>query len=251
MVAGRCNSIPIEYFGDLLHELAGHTVNDPGCIGMLMNVFDQEILLVDPACDRKMQIGTVKARDLLHRIMQTQNPDNIIRNRPGSCCRKCGNHRSARDFLQISKDPQVAWAEILSPLRDTMRLIHGNERDRKCMGDLQEALCFQAFGGCIQDPDASVIDLGQYIAVFLFRNCGIEIGCRDAAFDQCAYLIVHQGDQRCHNDRQTRKQHGRDLEADGFSGACGHDAQCIAATEYRMDQLCLTGTELRIAEIPL
>ena len=46
----------------------------------------------------------------------------------GSRCRK-GNHRCLAYLVDNRAYASVLWAEIMSPLRDTVCLIHGIERD--------------------------------------------------------------------------------------------------------------------------
>ena len=60
-------------------------------------------------------------------------------------------------------------------------------------------------------------------------------------------LVLHQGDQRRDDQRQPVQHQGRQLVAEAFAAAGGHDAQAIASCQHGRNDLLLAVAEGRRA----
>jgi hypothetical protein len=74
----------------------------------------------------KIQIWPVKSGLRANRIPQRQQPHNILTDLLRRRCGKGRHRRPMRQRLNKLGDLQIAWPEILPPLRNTVRLVHCN-----------------------------------------------------------------------------------------------------------------------------
>ena len=56
---------------------------------------------------------------------------------------------------------------------------------------------------------------------------------------QLVLLVLHESDERADDDRQPGKHQRGKLIDDGLAAACGHDHECVATSEQRLDRLPL------------
>ena len=71
----------------------------------------------------------------------------------------------------------------------------------------------------------------------------------NAAAIQFVDLILHQRDERRHDERRAGKHHGRQLVAERLAGAGGHHGEHVASAEDRGNDLLLSRTEFTVAEV--
>ena len=87
-------------------------------------------------------------------------------------------------------------------------------------------------------------------AAFFALQGGIQTcGC-DTVGSQAVDLVLHEGDQRRDDDRETLSDKCGELEAEGLSTAGRQQCEDIAAGEGIPDDLFLQGAKRRIAEVP-
>ena len=78
----------------------------------------------------KHQIWPRKPSDHSHRLGQTQLIHNILLYQGRGRCSKRSGNRSAH-FLAHHSKIQIIRTKVMPPLRNTMRLIHSKQRDRR------------------------------------------------------------------------------------------------------------------------
>ena len=77
----------------------------------------------------------------------------------------------------------------------------------------------------------------------------VQHGRRNTRFEQLRGLILHQRDQRAHHHRDAIHGRGRQLIAQRFSAAGGHDRRHIATLQDAANDGFLFRPELRITPV--
>ena len=128
MVTGGAVSFSLQTFADFLHRLPGEAIDDAALLFMFLQIIQHSLHLVPGMLDDEFQIFSVKSRGQTYRIPKIQQRQNVLPHFPCRCCRKSADHRAVIQCLDKFMDPQIAWTEILSPLGNTVRLIHTQHR---------------------------------------------------------------------------------------------------------------------------
>lgn len=142
----------------------------------------------------------------------------------------------------------------MTPLRDTMGLIYGEEGDGEVAEKIEVLLFGQGFRGNIQQLGFSrqeVLPNGFYLPL-------VEGGVQEvghfvvfAVTTHEVHLIFHQGDEGRYNDGTARTNQCRQLVAEAFSTAGGHDDKGISAAQQAFDGLLLGTPEFIKAKVLL
>ena len=156
--------------------------------------------------------------------------------------------RNARPPLPEERQLAILGPKVVSPLTDAVRFIdrdkpHGtwtafNERkkhvaalaDQPFRRDVEQAVLSQA--NAVQDARAG---LGLKGAVQTCR--------RDPVGDERVDLILHQGNQGRHDDRQTVEQKRGGLKTQRLAAARGQNEEGIPGGENRLHGLTLQWAE--------
>ena len=84
---------------------------------------------------------------------------------------------------------------------------------------------------------------------YLRRCLRVQRRRADAATRELVHLVLHQGNERRDDERDTRKQDGRQLKPEGFAGAGGHHRTQIASVEHSVDERLLSRPEGVVTEV--
>ena len=117
---------------------------------MLFQAIPQVLILVSSPYF-KIQILPVKSGHHHLRILQIQHAENIVPHLRRRCRGKCTDHRPHRQLLHKVNDIQIARAEILSPLRNAVRLIHRHHTDAGSVRKIKKQRCQQPLWRNIDD----------------------------------------------------------------------------------------------------
>ena len=249
MIARRGNAAAVEHFADLLHLFARGAIDNAGLPLPLLQQLQKLRFLAFRMENREEQIRAVKARRDNKRVLQSQKSDDILTH---LCSRSRGERaddRTARQTADESADVQIAFAEILTPLRHAMRLVHGDHGDIRSLRKRDERLRLQPLWRDVDDLIHALRGVAQRLAVLRRVQRLIQIRGVNALLDQCADLILHQRDQRRDNERDTDLHQRGHLIAHRLSRAGRHDPYDVASGQKTVNQLLLSGTEGIIAEI--
>ena len=129
-----------------------------------------------------------------------------------------------------------------------MGLVHAEQRDLYAVGKAQKARGQQPLRGHIHDLVHAVAGVGQGLAALVFGEGGVDVGRPHAHLDQRLHLVLHQADQRADHHSDAGQQQCRELIADGFARAGGHDRQHVLPGEQGVHHLLLAGAEGVVAE---
>lgn len=144
---------------------------------------------------RVANIGAVKAADLDQRSAQIQQTQDIL---PRSLVRG-GGQRQKRQRRKMAFDlpaRAVFRAEIVSPLRNAVRLVHRYHRQPPLLQLLEHVVHHQTLGRDIQHLNAPAAARGHHLVLLLAALGGIQTGRRHAIGQQLIDLILHQQNQR-------------------------------------------------------
>ena len=130
-----------------------------------------------------------------------------------------------------------------------MGFIHCHQRDFLLFGKVPKQLRLQSFRSHIKQLVSPFPGGFQGGEERLGGQGTVDVGGRDTCLFQRLHLILHQGDQRGDHQGDPWEQQGRDLVAEGFAGAGGHDTQHIPALQQGIDENLLTGTETFVSKI--
>ena len=137
----------------------------------------------------------------------------------------------------------------MPPLADAVRLVDGEQRDLRQAGqEIEKARAEQALRRHVQQVQLAATRHTRDLAGVVRRGGGVEAGGGDAGFLQRRHLVLHQRDQRRHHQRHAVAQQGRDLVAQAFAAAGGHQHQRVAAVGDMLDDVALHAAERRVAE---
>ncbi len=132
-----------------------------------------------------------------------------------------------------------------------MRLVDSEQRDVDIGQALDETTRDQPFRADVEQVQRVLVQTRQYLAGGRRAQAGIVIGRSDAVRDERVDLVLHQRDQRRHDDSDAAPMQRRDLVAQRLSAAGGHQHERIAPGDQVRDDRLLMRTKARIAEHPV
>ena len=193
------------------------------------------------------QVGAVEAVDEQGRRLGEQLVQNIGTGRGvGGRGERRGLH--AAQFRLHCAERCVFGPEVVTPLRNAMRLV---DRKQRYVGTLEERnrLAFeQTFGRHIDETQFTACDPLENGAV-LRRIVGrVQARRRDAVGAQLRHLVAHQRNQRRHDDGEPVAHKRRKLIAERLAAAGRHHGEHVATVQNGGDDIGLTGPEVREAE---
>jgi hypothetical protein len=129
-----------------------------------------------------------------------------------------------------------------------VRLVDREQRDFRLAKLCKEALVVEAFRRDVQQLQAPVAQSVGDGARLIRVEARVEPRRVDALAREQVDLILHQRDQRRHDDRHAVEHQRRQLVAEALPAAGRKDGQRGAAGEQRLDDLLLAGSELCVAK---
>ena len=197
VIPGDGKAMDLQLLADPLHGGAGGAVNHAAFSPPLVQqcqkrrkFFPARTLYV------KKQVRPVKACYHPLRVLQTQ-PYGDIPLHPGSrrgC--KGRQHRPSGQRGHERRNTQIAGPEVLSPLRDAVRLIHRHQRNVQRSHKLLESLVFQPLRRHIQQTASASPQHTPHPPGLLQVLGAVKKGGRDPCRFQRRHLVLHQRDQR-------------------------------------------------------
>ncbi len=237
-----------EPLGGLVHLVARQAVDDARFTGVFgaqqaQQLFARAVLAFDAVLD----IGPVETGHIVARAGQVQAFGDF---RAGARVRGGGqgDARHLGEFTVQQGKLQIVTAEVVAPLRHAVGLVDGEQRQRRLMQQLQGARLNQPFRRHIEQVQLAVANLLLQGLTLLGAERGIQEGGAHPQRIERADLILHQGDQRAHHHAHAFAHQRRDLVAQGFTAAGGHQHQGVVAVDQVVDDGALLATKVVITE---
>ena len=154
-------------------------------------------LLPDAVAD----VRAVETDDELLRVLQAEARDDLLpRAHVGGGGERDPRH--AGEFPLQDVEREVVGAEVVAPLRNTMRFVDGEEGDLCLVQEFQRARLQQALRRDVQEVDAAFAQRTLGREDLLRGQRGVQEASANAEFTQRAHLILHQRNQwRDHDAR--------------------------------------------------
>ena len=191
-----------------------------------------------------MEIGPVETGDERLRGRHFQRTQNV-----GPSARiRSGRQRQARDcgeLIREARQPAIFRAELVSPMRDTMRFIDGKQRQPQSRQPFQHAVRQQPFRRDVEQIELLLDQITHHTARFCEVEIGMQCAGRYAELAQRCHLVVHKRDQRRDHHCGARPTQRGDLEADALAPARGREHQRVAAGHHMTNYLFLLAAKSR------
>ena len=197
------------------------------------------------------QVGPIERADELDRIVEAELRRDVAPHarRRG---RRVGVQADAGEQLAQPPELAVLGPEVVPPLADAVRFVHGDEADVDGRQQRQKrvgALADQPLGRDVEQLVAPLTKPGDDVGLLRRRERAVEQRGRHAVADERVDLVLHQRDQRRDDDREARADDGRRLKAERLAAAGRQDDDRIAAGEHRVHRLSLQRPERRVAPV--
>jgi hypothetical protein len=129
-----------------------------------------------------------------------------------------------------------------------MRFVDDEQRHAMRPQRAEELRLREPFGRDEQHRAASRRDALQRGRLFARRNGAVELIDGDAGIGETLGLVLHQGDERRHDQREPVQMQRGQLVAQRLAGACGHQRERIDAGQHAPDDVLLAFAQALDAE---
>ena len=177
----------------------------------------------------KIQIFSVKARNLNIRIVQFQNTNYIFSYIVGRRCGKSSYNRSVWKFFYKFFYFQISRSEIVSPLRYTMCFIYGYHRDFHCLCYPYKSLKFKPFGCNIYYFIHTLVNIAYNFILLCQSQRTVYVCGGNTRLNKWIYLVNHKWYKRRNYNRYTFHHQCRYLVTHWFSRTCRHYSENIVS----------------------
>jgi hypothetical protein len=134
-----------------------------------------------------------------------------------------GDHLDATERFRDLAQAQILRAEIVTPLRDAMRLVNGEEIDPGLAERCDRVVAQQPFGRDIEKPQRTLVEAARYPPALVGIGGGIEACRLDPGLAQLRDLVAHQRYQRRNHKGEAAADDCRELEKKRLATARRHD----------------------------
>jgi len=248
MVGHRVKSVIGQPAGDPLGALARKAVDDAGLAGMFAaNEFEQLASGVGARLDAVAQVGPVETGAEGRAAIGEQRLGDLGA-RAGLGGRGQGDARQIREALGKLPELEILRPEIVAPLRDAMRLVNGDQRQRAGLEQGEGTRLHQALRGNVEQIQPAAAQVVFNRAPAFGAQRGVEdLGAHAIGLERLD-LVAHQGDQRRDDDTRAGAHQRRNLVAKRFAAPGGHQHQRIAACNQRLDDFALAAAKIAESE---
>ena len=247
MIGQRADALLVQPFGGVL-DLGARQAIDDAALALVARQEPQQLLARLVALDDRVgDVGAVEAgREDLGRPQAELVDDVFARMRIGR--RRQRDARHAGIELGELAELAIFRAEIVAPLADAMRLVDGEERDRRIADHLAEARRRRGARARHRADRARRRQIARRTSRNSSRDSDeLSAAAADAELLQRLHLVAHQRDQRRDDDADAVAAERRDLVAERLAGAGREQHDGIAAGRHMFDDRLLLAAERGIA----
>ena len=208
------------------------------------------LALVGRVQNAQGEVGAVKARDEDLRVREPELFADV-------CAHLRRRGRRQRDDLRVAQlldgrpHAQVIGAEVMAPVRDAVRLVHGKQAHAGLGDGVHERLAAEALGRDVEQLVFAHAQAAQANVGLRVAQAGVDEGAGDTALGELIDLVFHQSDQRRNHQRRAVAHQGGQLVAQRLAATRRHDDDRVAAREHRLDDFILALAEVCEAKMLL
>ena len=200
--------------------------------------------------DGKAEVGAVEAGHHAQGVVQPQRGGDVGADALGGRGGERHDRHACAQRVDEAADALVAGAEVVSPLRYAVRLVHGEKACPARVHRRDEPGVVQPLGRDVQKVQQPVAHLRKHGgALGAGLRAGEAVGGH-ARLAQRPHLVRHERDQGRHDHGHARQHDGGHLVADRLSRRRGHDGEHVAPGQRGAHDPLLVGAELAVAEGP-
>ncbi len=197
------------------------------------------------------QVRPVERSDELDGILQLELRRDVA---PDAVRGRRGEGVQAHAGKERAKPPELAVlrTEIVSPLADAVRLVYRDEADiAAAPGARENVTCLpcQPFGRHVEEAVASFTQPRQDRGLLVGGQRAVVERGGHAVADERVDLVLHQRNERRHDEAEPRSHERGRLEAQRLAAARGQDDDRIARVEDGAHGVALKGPERRVAPV--
>ena len=251
VIGQRIHPLSAEPFRGLVHAAPRQAVDDAGVAAVLPIEESGELIAgVGLRRDTVLDVRTVEPADEPAGADQAEPfPDFTAR------CLVCGSRqrhpRHAGEAVPQYGELEVLRPEVVTPLRDTVRLVDGEERHVDLVEQRQRPFAQEPFRRGIQQVDATRAEPRFDVEHRVVRQRRIEIRRPHARLEQRSDLVAHQRDERRDDHRRAVADERGNLVAERFAPAGRHQHEAVTAGDGMVDDRPLLPAKAGVAEHPL
>ena len=239
----------LQPLGSRVHFLPRRAIDDAGLSAMPLEHVEDLRLERRSRQHAVHQVRPVERADQLGHVTKAKLRDDVAAHARGGRGR-VGMQADGRPAIAQACELAVLRTEVVPPLADAMGFVDGDETDRPRRQHVEKtvaAVADQALGGDVEQSIPAVAHAARDLALLFGRQRAVVAGGRHAVADQSVDLILHQRNQRRHDDGEAVAGDGRRLEAEGLAAAGRQHQQRIAARQHRFHRFALQRAERVIA----
>ena len=193
---------------------------------MFLHIIQQLRLLI-PCPHLKIKIRPVKPRHQHLRTPKPQHTQNIVPHLLRCRRRKRTHHRPHRQLIHKLHNIQITRPEILSPLGNTVCLIHRHHTDLHPLCKIKKQRRQQPFRCHINNLIPPLHRIFHRLINLTFRKRTVNIRRMNPGLIQRPHLILHQRNQRRNHNRNPRQKQRRNLITNRLPRPRRHNPQNI------------------------
>ncbi len=207
--------------------------------------------------DAQVDIGPVEPGDDDVRARQAQELDDVVahlgRRRRGE--RRDG--RPARAAVPAPArgrrlaQPAVVGPEVVAPFRDAMGFVDDEARDRHVAQHLHEMIRREPLRRDIEQAQLARSGRPDRVRARIGGQHRVQRRGADPPPVELVDLVLHQRDERRHDQRRARQHQRGQLEPQRLPGAGRHDGQDVPPLQHGPHEGLLAGAEGLVAEMAL
>ena len=153
-------------------------------------------------------------------------------------------HRRLAERAHRFAEAEVRRAEVVTPLRDAVRLVDHEQRDADLRQVIAEPRFAEPLGRDVRDARAILREPRQRRLLVARRQRRVEPQHFDVELGELVVLILHQRDQRRHHERHAIELERGQLVAQRLARTGRHDRERVDAGEHVANRERLAGPEL-------
>ncbi len=213
--------------------------------GVRPRKFDEQFGLL-PLSPRHLnfveQIGPGETGDEGRRLVQGQQFDDVAPHPIGGRGRQGDCRRIAQQAAEMA-EPGIIGAKIVPPLAGAMGLVNRQQLDPHRPNRIEKSPAAKPLRHHVEQPKLAGGHPLEPVVLLRRRERAIDEAHRQTQRLELIDLVLHQRDQRRNHQRQPVESQRRQLVAEAFSAAGGHDAKTIVSGKNRRDHLLLPGAK--------
>ena len=248
VVGAGAHVVHAQQLGNFLHLLAAQAVNDAGLALVLLHVLNQLLFGVVLGAHLVVEIGAVEAGFEDAGVVHVQVFLDVQLHFGRGRGREGNNGHVAAQVVDDAANLAVLGPEVVAPLRDAVGLVDGHEADGAFQQELDGVVLGQAFGGHVEQAYFAAHHVFLHPLHLRFGQGRIIHLRIHAEGPELVDLVFHQGDEGRNNDGRARHHQGRQLVAQAFARAGGHNHEGVVPGQHVLNNSLLRAPKLAVAE---